>query len=91
MIRFSDIDNNKAFVVVRCAKADTEAVRQEMERCCGQETRCDKREIAFELRHGKDYGYSMNELAAHLRRIAPVTVRTVYIDEGKRHYCCAAD
>lgn len=91
MIRFGDVDNNKAFVVVRCGKPDIEAVRQEMERCCGQETRCGKREIAFELKRGKDYGYSLNGLAAHLQRIAPVNVRTVYIEEGKRRYCCAAD
>lgn len=92
MIRFGDVDNNKAFVVVRCGKPDIEAVRQEITRYCGEEeTRCDKKEIAFELRRGKDYGYSLNNLAAHLRRIAPVTVRTVYIEEGKRRYCCAAD
>jgi len=92
MIRFTNADNNKAFIVVRCRQADKEAVRQEITRCCGEEeTRCGKREIAFELRRGKDYGYSLNGLAAHLRRIAPVTVKTVYIDEGKRCYCCAAD
>ena len=91
MIRFDNRDNDKAFVVVRCAKADSEAVKHEMERCCGHETRCNKREIAFELERGKDYGCSLNGLAEHLRSIAPVTVRTIYIEDGKRRYCCAAD
>ena len=92
MIRFGDKDNNKTFVIVKCGQADTEAIRQEITRFCGEEeTQCDKREIAFELRRGKVYGYSLNGLAAHLRQIAPVTVKTVYIEDGRRHCYCVAD